>query len=197
MNRIKELRKNAHLSQIELAELCGVHQTAVSQWEQGRTNPDMETLMMLSEIFHASLGVILGLDVPDEPVTIAVKGLLQDEELMPIEEENICESIPVASDVAMRGDYCGIRVKGDNMEPLFKDGDLILARLQSEAKNNDIVFVIEGRRRTVVKRILYQDGGILLLSDNHKYSSVFYTDKQIKQMPIEIWGKVVEIRRSL
>ena len=31
MNRIKEMRKNARLSQLELAQLCGVHQTAVSQ----------------------------------------------------------------------------------------------------------------------------------------------------------------------
>ena len=47
MNIIKDLRKRAKLSQIELAELCGVHQTAVSQWEKGRTNPDTDMLIAL------------------------------------------------------------------------------------------------------------------------------------------------------
>lgn len=57
MNNIKSLRKQAGLSQLELSEICGVHQTAISQWEQGRTSPDTDMLIALSEIFHGSLTV--------------------------------------------------------------------------------------------------------------------------------------------
>ena len=47
MNRIYELRKQNGLSQQKLAEILNVHQTAVSQWEKGRTNPDMSILQAI------------------------------------------------------------------------------------------------------------------------------------------------------
>ena len=42
MNRIREVRKAKKLSQTELAEMLHVHQTAVSQWENGKTEPDVD-----------------------------------------------------------------------------------------------------------------------------------------------------------
>ena len=90
MTNIRALRKKANLSQLELAELCGVHQTAISQWEKGRTNPDTDMLIALSEIFHTSIGAILGLDSPDDPVMIPVKGYVQAGEMTLIPDEDIC-----------------------------------------------------------------------------------------------------------
>lgn len=89
MNNIKELRKRARMSQLELAELCGVHQTAVSQWEQGRTNPDTDMLVALTQIFHTSISTILGLDLPDDPAMIPVKGFVQAGTMTFIEDEDV------------------------------------------------------------------------------------------------------------
>lgn len=58
--KIKELRKSAGYSQEELAKLLNVHQTAVSQWEQGRTTPDLETVKKLAEVFGISTDFLLG-----------------------------------------------------------------------------------------------------------------------------------------
>ena len=60
MNNIKSLRTHAGLKQYKLAEIIGVHQTAVSQWEKGRTEPDARTLKKLSEVFGVTIGTILG-----------------------------------------------------------------------------------------------------------------------------------------
>jgi len=60
MERIKVLRKDAGLSQKELAEALGVHQTAVSQWEHGRTMPDIGLLPALAELFKVSVDYLLG-----------------------------------------------------------------------------------------------------------------------------------------
>ena len=49
MNRIKQLRKEKGISQVKLAETLGVHQTAISQWETGRTNPDLDTAKKLAK----------------------------------------------------------------------------------------------------------------------------------------------------
>ena len=70
MNRIKELRRSKNLSQMELAQKVDVHQTAVSQWESGKTNPDMSTAMRLADIFEVSIDYLLGrTDTPRKMVT--------------------------------------------------------------------------------------------------------------------------------
>ena len=58
-NRIRALRTGEGISQTELAKILNVHQTAVSQWEKGRTNPDIETLRQLSGHFGVSIDYIL------------------------------------------------------------------------------------------------------------------------------------------
>lgn len=58
--RLKKLRKENHLSQAEFAKQLNVHQTAVSQWEQGRTMPDMQTLVKISQLFSVSTDYLLG-----------------------------------------------------------------------------------------------------------------------------------------
>lgn len=68
MNTIKQLRKQMKLSQQELASMLNVHQTSVSQWETNRTNPDMNQVKQLTEIFNVSANIILGLDIePQSP----------------------------------------------------------------------------------------------------------------------------------
>ena len=191
MNNIKELRKKAKLSQIELAELCGVHQTAVSQWEKGRTNPDTDMLIALSEIFHTSIGAILGLDAPDDPVMIAVKGYVQAGEMTLIPDEDICEY------VAHRGEFCALRVHGDSMFPVFQNDDIIIVKLQSSADSNRIVVATEGREKSTLKRLRIQDNGILLIAENPEYDSIFYTNEQVRKLPVTIFGVAVELRREI
>ena len=60
MNIIRELRKQKGLSQSELAALCNVHQTAVSQWENGRTSPDSDSLLILAGVLGVSVGTLIG-----------------------------------------------------------------------------------------------------------------------------------------
>ena len=66
MNRIKELRKSRGLSQAQLAAELKVHQTAVSQWETERTDPDMESARMLSDFFGVTIDYLLGHAVVQE-----------------------------------------------------------------------------------------------------------------------------------
>ena len=52
---IREMRKKNNLSQMELARLLNVNQTAISQWETNRTRPSVEKLILLSEIFNCEI----------------------------------------------------------------------------------------------------------------------------------------------
>ena len=62
MNGIKYFRKKNHMTQTELANVIGVTQTSVSQWESGRNYPDIKTAKRLADIFGATLDQILGSD---------------------------------------------------------------------------------------------------------------------------------------
>ena len=54
-NSIKKLREERGMTQDELAEKLNVTRQAVSNWETGKTQPDIETLTQLAEIFDVSV----------------------------------------------------------------------------------------------------------------------------------------------
>ncbi|MBQ8402329.1 MAG: helix-turn-helix transcriptional regulator, partial [Clostridia bacterium] len=62
---IAALRKQAGLTQTELADKLHVSHQAISQWERAETLPDILTLPALAEIFGERVGVILGMDEKD------------------------------------------------------------------------------------------------------------------------------------
>ncbi len=57
--RIAALRKNAGMSQAELARALQVSPSAVGMYEQGRREPSAGTLVQLSKIFHVSTDYLL------------------------------------------------------------------------------------------------------------------------------------------
>lgn len=59
--RIKELRKENKISQVELAELCLVKQSCVSKWERAETLPDAEMIVKLTKVFKVSADYLLGI----------------------------------------------------------------------------------------------------------------------------------------
>lgn len=59
MNPITKIRKEQGHSQAELANLLGVSQSAVSQWEQGKTLPDILTAQKLALIFGVTIEDLL------------------------------------------------------------------------------------------------------------------------------------------
>ena len=58
--RLFELRRQAGLSQEELANLLGLTRQAVQKWEAGTSRPDMDNLTALADYFHVSLDYLTG-----------------------------------------------------------------------------------------------------------------------------------------
>ena len=50
-NRLKEIRKEKNMTQVQLAEALGVSKGTVAMWEIGKRQPNFETLNALSDIF--------------------------------------------------------------------------------------------------------------------------------------------------
>ena len=60
MGNLVKLRKEASISQLELAERLDVSQQTISKYENGNREPDNGTLIKLSEIFNCSTDYLLG-----------------------------------------------------------------------------------------------------------------------------------------
>lgn len=59
MNKIKELRKEAGLTQAELASKIGVNTVTLSRYETGNRNPKLDKLIKISKVFDIKLEELL------------------------------------------------------------------------------------------------------------------------------------------
>lgn len=64
--RIRELRKQAKLSQEMMAEKIGVSRQAITKWETGLGVPDIENLVVIADLFKLSLDELMGRDIEHE-----------------------------------------------------------------------------------------------------------------------------------
>lgn len=61
--RIKQLRQEQNITQEQLADALGITSRAVSQWECGRTAPDISQLPALANFFDVTTDSLLGVDI--------------------------------------------------------------------------------------------------------------------------------------
>lgn len=57
--KIQELRKNRNITQEKFAEMLNISRQAVAKWEAGETYPDLDNLILISNIFKVSLDRLL------------------------------------------------------------------------------------------------------------------------------------------
>lgn len=91
--RITELRKKVNLTQAELGEKLNVTPQAVSKWENGLSEPDIETLKKMSEMFNVSLDYLLTgkKDKNDTPTQEEPKVVVVEKQASPKIIRGYCE----------------------------------------------------------------------------------------------------------
>ena len=60
--RIKQLRTERNLTQVDLAKRLSVSKQAVSNWENDNIQPSIEMLIRIADYFSVSTDYLLGLD---------------------------------------------------------------------------------------------------------------------------------------
>lgn len=76
--RLKQLRKETGMTQVQLAEKMGVSKGTVAMWEIGKREPNFETLDTLSSIFDRRIDYILGRSDDASSVEVAEEDLDQN-----------------------------------------------------------------------------------------------------------------------
>lgn len=78
MNQLKNLRKERHISQADIANELGIKPAAVSKYETGRVPLSEDSIIKLCELLQVSADELLGLShtasAPENPVTSRVMG---------------------------------------------------------------------------------------------------------------------------
>lgn len=74
--RLRELRKEKGVSQVQLGELLGYGDTAISGYETGRNEPGFMDLIRICEILDVSADYILGISDIRRPYAVLDKGEL-------------------------------------------------------------------------------------------------------------------------
>lgn len=197
MNRIKELRLSKAIKQVDFAKMLGVSQATVSGWESEKYQPDRDALIKMASYFDVSVDYLIG----NSPVKKEKKKGVQIPVLgevragYPIEAvENIIDYEEIDEEMARRGEFFALRIKGDSMEPRFAEGDVVIVRKQETAESGDIVVALVNGDSATIKKLKRHQDGITLVPTNLAYEPMYYSNEEIMELPIHILGKVVELR---
>lgn len=192
---LRKLRKSKKLTQKQLADMLYVDCSSVTKWETGKANPDFEKQQQLAEIFNVSIDALLGRSNSSEYSAVKIPVLGRVVAGIPLEAvEEVLDYEEIPRQMAENGEYFALKIKGDSMEPKFSEGDVVIVRKQSDADTGDIAIVLVNGDEATIKKIKKQNDGISLIPSNPKYDIMFYTNSEIETKPVNIIGKVVELR---
>ena len=114
---------------------------------------------------------------------------------IPIEAvEEILDYEEIDEDLAKKGEFFGLRIKGNSMSPRIQPGDVVIVRVQKDAESGDIVIAKINGDDACCKKLLKHNDGITLLSFNPDYEPLSFNKNDVISLPVSIIGKVVELR---
>ena len=189
-------------TQKEVADAISVSPQTFNTWCQGIALPRMGKVQKLADYFHIEKSDLI--DERNETISktkrqgIAINIYGRVAAGIPIEMiEDIVDTEEISEDMAKTGEYFGLKIKGDSMEPRIYDGDVVIVRQQDNAESGDIVIAMVNGDDATCKRLIKYASSIALVSLNSKYEPMMFTDKEVIEKPVRVIGKVVELRGKL
>lgn len=188
-------------NQKDIAEKIKTNKSVVSSWINCTRYPRMNTIERLASLFGIEKSDLT--DNKDTSAPPRVKGvripiLGKVVAGIPLEAiEDIEGYEEITPEMAAKGKYFALKVKGDSMTPSLRDGDTVIVRKQDYIESGETAIVLVNGDEATVKRVKYQETGVILIGENPTvYPPHFYTKEEIESLPVRIIGKVVESRRD-
>ncbi len=186
--RLKQLRKEKGLTQRKLAEILNLDDSSISMYERGKTSPPDDIKIKLANFFGVSVDYLLGISnnrdkdtsLPKSIDTVPVGKLLQIPIIGTIKAgpggiayEELLGYEMVDAELFKGCENCFfLRVKGNSMEPLLLEGDLVLIRRQPDVPSNSLAAVIINGEEAMIKKVIKKEKEIILQSINPEYEPV-------------------------
>lgn len=178
----------------------------LSNYIKGSYEAKQDNIHTLSLILNVDEAWLMGLDVPMEkkqvthiplnkgktrkiPVVGKVAAGFDVNAIVDvIGWEEIDETFPESNT------YFGLLVQGNSMEPRIYAGDVVIVRSQPDIESGEYAIVRVNGDNATIKRVSKDSNGITLIPLNNAYLPKFYSNEDILNIPVEIIGKVVELR---
>lgn len=189
---------NKHsVSQTEICNTLGIKMPTFSDWVNAKTYPRIDKIELMANYFGISKADLVeehtAQSTNSNAVTIKVLGRVAAG--LPIEAvENIIDTEEISEELSKTGEFFGLQIHGNSMEPKFSEGDVVIVRKQEDAESGDIVIATVNGTDATCKRLRKYRDGIELISTNPSYEHMFFSAEEIEQKPVRIIGRVVELR---
>ena len=199
-SRLKELLDARGMRAVDLMNATGLSDSVISRYLSGGYAPKQKNASLIAKALNVDVNYLLTGETEEEkPRAVKIPVLGEVVAGVPIEAiENIIDWEEIPEAMSRRGDYFCLDVKGESMIPVMFPTDRLLVRKQNTIDTGEIAIVMVGAENATCKKVMIYDNGIQLYGFNTAaYEPQFYTKKQIKDLPITIIGKVVEVRRDI
>lgn len=210
--RIKERREELKMTQQELADRLGYrNKSSIAKIETGTNDIVQSKVVEFAKVLDTTVADLMGWTVAEEAAnavsTLATKALKVSKKGVsikvlgrvaagvPIEAvEDIIDTEEITEELAKTGEFFGLQLHGNSMEPRMCEGDVVIVRKQDDAESGDIVIAMVNGNDATCKRLRKYRDGIELISNNPSYEPMFFSNQDIQEKPVKIIGKVVELR---
>jgi repressor LexA len=222
LDRLDMLCKEKNISKRKLEREAGLGTASTTKWKKEGSVPNQTSLEKLSEYLGVSVSYLIGeseFRTEQEAVIdgwnkrFATDGL--KEEVKRIEQGvriPVVGTVPcgipteaiemmdaddweeISEQMSRSGRFFGLKVQGDSMTPRIMEGDVVIVRQQSSAESGDVVIVKVNGEEATCKKLVKHEHGISLVPYNSAYEPMYFSHEEIINKPVNIIGKVVELR---
>lgn len=190
----------------DMCDALGVKYTTFTDWVKGNTYPRIDKIELMANYFGIQKSDLVEERVESKensPFNIPTGNAVQIKVLgrvaagIPLEAiEDVIDTEEIPQSLAKTGEFFGLQIHGDSMEPRMCEGDVVIVRQQNDAESGDIVIAMINGHDATCKRLMKYSGGISLLSFNPLYEPMMFSNEEIETKPVRIIGKVVENRQK-
>lgn len=197
--KIVNLCESRHIKPGKMCNELGFSRSAVTDLKMGRkTTLSAEYIKKMADYFGVPMEYFFDKEkaptnVEAEKLVVPVLGEVAAGYPM-FAEENILDWEELPGKWKHQGEFFALKIRGDSMAPRILDGDVVIVKSQNSVETGDAAVVLVNGDSATCKKIRITEDGITLLPINPAYEPKFYTNKDVQELPIQIIGKVVELR---
>lgn len=199
--RMKERRLQLNKTLEEVGTVVGVSKATIQRYEKGAiTNIPSDKIEKIAKALSTTPAFLMGWEeknTHNKGIRIPILGRVVAG--IPLEAITDIEGYEeITPKMASLGEYFALKIKGHSMEPQILDNDVVICKCQSDVESGDIAIILVNGDEATCKQIKKSQEGVTLIGFNPLvYPPHFYSNKEIETLPVNVIGKVVELRRSL
>lgn len=205
--QLRNLRRKNNMTQTQLAEKLKVSSGTIAMWETEKRQPDLDTIKNIAEFFDVSIDSLLGKNIDNnitstsldrKTVRIPVYGTIPAGVPIDMVEDSFIEDWEEIPADWLKGGkkFACLKVRGESMMPEFRDGDTLILQKVDDCESGSYCAVSINHTECTFKKVIKKMSGLTLMPLNPAFDPIFFTNKEVDELPVTIIGIVKEVRRS-